>query len=271
MILGNKSNPKKYFLVKKLLEKTLTNRDGFFIATDEKSIRTLDLKEYRTWIRENKDSINNSKTVAGHFRIASSGGVEKKWVHGWKFGSYFGFHNGVSSGYTKTDQNDSYEFFEDQLKVKSWNSNKPGKKTIEKAFKKVTINGAFFLVDPHGYKVVFNKNHDVYCYLIDKEIQLVTSQKVAISDLKGPIKIQTDRELAIGRLTYFGKASKTIANPLANSVIYSTDMDDNFLLFDKDNVCIENKELTIQRAYTYSYKRADWTSNWYKDNGYFID
>jgi len=267
LILGNKPNTKKYFLVEKLLEKTLTNSDGFFIATGKESIRTLDVREYRKFIRERKDSINSSKTIAGHFRIASSGGVNNKWVHGWRFGNYYGYHNGVSCGYTKNDQNDSFEFFRDQLNVNSWNSDKPGKKRIEKAFKKVTINGAFFLVNPDAYKVVFNKNHDIYCYLIDREIQLVTSQKVAISDLKGPIKVQTNREVAVGKLTYFGKASKRIVNPLANSVIYSTDMDDNLLIFDKGNECIENEKLKVDS----SIYGKNWTNNWYKDNNYFME
>ena len=106
--------------------------------------------------------------------------------------------------------------------------------------------------------------------MIDKEIQLVTSQKVAINDLKGPIKIHAVNKAVIGKLTYFGKASRTIANPLANSIIYSTEMDDNLLIFDKNNECIEKEELKTSYANTWTYGKS-WTNTWYKDNGYFME
>jgi hypothetical protein len=257
------SNKEKYYLVLKMLEKGKGNEDGYFIAFGNSKIRTLNKEDYLAFIKSHKEEIDKASMIAGHMRMASSGGTSEQWVHGWKFANkFYAYHNGISYGYANgSKENDSFRFFSKLFKK---SNEKPDKKDIQEELNK-GINGAFFLAS-EDRKLIFSKNHEVYLYLID-ELQLITSQKVRIKELKEPIEESFTKTISKGKIDYSRTLVKAIDNPLANKPILTAKFDNRFLVFDSSNECITNEGLELKPINIYNYithdtKKDKWSLNY---------
>jgi hypothetical protein len=151
-----------------------TNNDGYYLRVDNKVIRTLDVKKYMNFAIKNRVAINKAKVISGHLRIATAGGKEEKWIHGWDFNGYECHHNGILSEY---DKHDSYEFFEG---LKTFGVN-----TITTKLKKTKGNGAFFMVDVKGNKFIGSRTHRVNIHYINEHLLVFNSNDDIHSFYKG--------------------------------------------------------------------------------------
>jgi|GEM_PF-4099379 len=189
------------------------NRDGYFLALGDKSIRTLDFNEYIEFMMNIEDE-ELTNAIFGHIRM-STNRVTEKFIHGWRFGKFITAHNGVMSRLGETG-NDSLDFFKELFK----------KRFTLKRFKKLLEergSGALFIVDMNGNKylgsvshtvyihflqtkaggfIVANSNDDIHVLRDDVVLRVVKTynKQVGILDLERRVSI--DKELRFDKVAY---------------------------------------------------------------------
>jgi len=147
------------------------NKDGFYIKFENNEIRTLDYQKFLDFIIDNQEQINDSKDVNLHLRMATHGKGED-CIHGWNFGDYDCYHNGVVQIKNKKIPNDSYDFFKSVDK----GNLKKTIKAIKSELKTRTGTGAFFMIDKSkNNSFIFSKNHTINVHLINDNIISINS------------------------------------------------------------------------------------------------
>jgi len=152
------------------------NRDGFFIEFDNKFIRTLDFTEYMKFILNHRNEIDESKSVHAHLRACTHGGVNHKWIHGWRFKSFYCSHNGVLHTYRKIKefQNDSYTFFYNVFTCA--NSINKIIKNSKELLEDIFGGSGVFIMTNSRYSIYISFNKDIHLHLLNDSVLCVLSQ-----------------------------------------------------------------------------------------------
>ena len=224
------------------------NKQGYFIRFDNNEIRTINFDDAFNFVTKHKEEINQSNRVLLHCRMATHGASINEFVHGWRLGDHYCFHNGVVELKNKTLGNDSLDFFTEVTKSKKILKN------IRREIKTRYGSGAFFMIADNSPSYIFSKNHTINIHLLNRSIIVINSND-DIHEFSDTLLNVGEENIKVWGLDFPAMKTEKIDAKVEIFEDLKIDFEDNLLVIGKNGVT------SVEELETYQLPINSYTKN----------